>query len=454
MQGKRWVHSDGARAVLVAAALFLAFNLNFRAIESRDTAVTSYVALTIAAHGDVDLERHEAVTAAGLVRGYVQTIDGHARSAYPLLPAVFAAPAYRVAISLKLIDRDRPRPAEVEAVGKLVASGLVALACGVLCLVIRRWTPHAPAVVIALGAGLATPLWSSASQALWSHGPAALCLVAGLGGVLLARGSKREMAIAAASGAALALAVACRPLLIAFPLGLAFGLWRDAASRRLVAPYVIGGAIASAGVAAMNLLAIGNALGGQAYVESAAVHQATHNVAGPWSGVWLEGLAGILVSPSRGLLVFAPIAGLAFLSIGRAWRAGPLARYGVVVPTLLFIAGWAQYAVWWGGHSYGPRYAADIAVPLALIVAAGWDAPRRAAGRASRILVVVALVWSIGVQAVGAFCYPAGEWNGRPVDVDRAHARLWDWRDSQIVRTARAGLYQLAKRQTQAAPPR
>ncbi len=201
-------------------------------------------------------------------------------------------------------------------------------------------------------------------------------------------------------------------------------------------------------------MAIGNLFGGQAYVESAAVHQATHGVAGPWSGNWLEGLAGILISPSRGLFVFVPIAGLAFLLIGRAWRAGPLARYGLVVPTLLFIAGWAQYAVWWGGHSYGPRYAADIVVPLALIVAAGLNSPASVGSRATRILVRVALTWSIGVQAVGAFCYPAGEWNGMPVDVDRAHARLWDWRDSQIVRTARAGLYQLAKRQTQAAPPR
>jgi hypothetical protein len=121
---------------------------------------------------------------------------------------------------------------------------------------------------------------------------------------------------------------------------------------------------------------------------------------------------------------------------------------------LLFVAGWAQYAVWWGGHSYGPRYAADLAVPLALIVAAGLDSPSRARGGVSRILVLVALTWSIGVQAIGAFCYPAGHWNSTPADVDRAHARLWDWRDSQIIRTARGGLYQLAKREAPAPPAR
>jgi hypothetical protein len=55
---------------------------------------------------------------------------------------------------------------------------------------------------------------------------------------------------------------------------------------------------------------------------------------------------------------------------------------------------------------------------------------------------VAAFALSVGVQAVGAFFYPSPrevEWNTSPVDVDRAHGRLWDWRDPQLLRLLRNG---------------
>ena len=54
-----------------------------------------------------------------------------------------------------------------------------------------------------------------------------------------------------------------------------------------------------------------------------------------------------------------------------------------------------------------------------------------------RTAVFLTLIWSIGVAALGAFVYPAEQWNNDPVNVDREHSRLWEWRDSQIVRCAR-----------------
>ena len=111
--------------------------------------------------------------------------------------------------------------------------------------------------------------------------------------------------------------------------------------------------------------------------------------------------------------------------------------------------------MWWGGHSFGPRFAADIAVPLAIL---GAGAPAvlgrlpsfARAGAAVAAGLVVA--WSIGVQGVGAFYYPAGDWNGGPRDVDHAHDRLWDWRDPQIVRTVTSGTYRAYRARQQAEP--
>jgi hypothetical protein len=119
-------------------------------------------------------------------------------------------------------------------------------------------------------------------------------------------------------------------------------------------------------------------------------------------------------------------------------RGGPLgfvaAAAGVGIATV------AQFAVWWGGHSFGPRLLADVLPALVLGLVPAWGATWRSAPR--RWLFLAALGVSVLVQAVGAFYYPSPrhvEWNTSPVDVDRAHERLWDWRDPQILRLLRNG---------------
>jgi hypothetical protein len=135
-----------------------------------------------------------------------------------------------------------------------------------------------------------------------------------------------------------------------------------------------------------------------------------------------------------------PIALVAVAGAREILKRRALEVWSLLVPTAFFVAGWSMYSVWWGGHSYGPRYAADLALPLALLSVAALTSVQ-AISRTARASAIAVLSWSLFVQAVGAFSYPGGEWNGTPADVDRAHARLWDWRDSQIPRTVQAGIY-------------
>ena len=51
----------------------------------------------------------------------------------------------------------------------------------------------------------------------------------------------------------------------------------------------------------------------------------------------------------------------------------------------------------------------------------------------------VALAWSIGMSATGAFFYPNDAWNMSPDDIDSHHERLWAWSDPQFVRCWREG---------------
>ena len=54
--------------------------------------------------------------------------------------------------------------------------------------------------------------------------------------------------------------------------------------------------------------------------------------------------------------------------------------------------------------------------------------------RTVRVLAGAALVWSVVTAATGAFCFPNDNWNVDPESVNRAHGRLWEVRDSQILR--------------------
>jgi hypothetical protein len=117
----------------------------------------------------------------------------------------------------------------------------------------------------------------------------------------------------------------------------------------------------------------------------------------------LPGLAGLLVSPGKGLLVYAPF--FLFLPLAlwriprdRRWLAGLLAT-GCLLQVLMYAK-----SDWRGGYSYGPRYLTDL-LPIAVWLLAPVVQSLRKAGLSAFILAGVFSVW---VQVVGAFWYPAG----------------------------------------------
>lgn len=92
----------------------------------------------------------------------------------------------------------------------------------------------------------------------------------------------------------------------------------------------------------------------------------------------------------------------------------------MLIPYLLLFS---KYAVWWGGHCFGPRYWTDVMPLLAVVLAFGLDsAAERSRGLV--VLFLITIVWSVGVQAIGAFFYPSS-WNLEPENVDTHHERLW-----------------------------
>jgi hypothetical protein len=163
-------------------------------------------------------------------------------------------------------------------------------------------------------------------------------------------------------------------------------------------------------------------------------------------GSFWTALAGNLISPSRGLLVFVPVTLFVSYLLIRYWRALPCRP--LVVLSLAIIAAHtivvSGFVPWYGGHSYGPRFMASV-VPwltllgiLALKARATWRYGRPEAGSTAGLWIetligCLLLSCSIGINGRGATAQSTWLWNIRPVNVDQSPERLWDWRHPQFL---------------------
>lgn len=175
------------------------------------------------------------------------------------------------------------------------------------------------------------------------------------------------------------------------------------------------------------------------------------------------GLYAVMLSPSRGLLIFCPflvvvvagvvvagrrIAGRPLLVLSVVWAAGHLAALAV-------------RTVWWGGHSFGPRLAAEVVVAAVIPAAIVWSTLTRDSPKPTRSAWLLAAAFlaaggiAIGIHVgQGLFNPSAQRWNYRP-NIDTHQQLLLTWRWPQFLATddqinARAHALQLGRLETYA----
>lgn len=431
---------DVRLAALIALGMFLVFSANGREIGTYDSQSTKFAARELLLRGTLSLNHVVGTFPALLERpGFRLARDGRYRSAYSPVPSIAAAAVMWPFWKAGIVDVRAPlAPNLMSAVS---GAFFVSLAIGLAFLTARLELsrPRALAVVAALGLG--TGLWSTASQTVWQHEIAIFGLtLAVLSGSLIDRGLNGPglgragaLVLCAAGGLGLGLAGGSRLQLIPAIAVLLFGTfvrigWRHgllcaAACAAIIVP-----------VAAANVRWFGDPLGAAPMLED--LHQAVHATSGTFS-LASGGFTGLLFSPNRGLLIFSPIVAAVLLGIPRL--LGARLQSPLMICT---VAAWAQYTlyasyvVWWGGHTYGPRYMLDV---LPLLLPLGIAAAAAMRGRIQPTLAALAFAWSVAVAAIGAFNHPEGRWNNDPYDVDRFHDRLWEWDDLQIARAWRAG---------------
>jgi len=151
------------------------------------------------------------------------------------------------------------------------------------------------------------------------------------------------------------------------------------------------------------------------------------------------GLYGLLLSPSRGLFVYAPYLVFAVVALVLAWRtpgevAARLRGFGIAgLATLLL---YATYTEWWGGRVFGARFLDDLA-PV-LFAALAWGIGHGLLDRALwRRFFWVGAGWSLVLFNAAALVYDQ-KWDTDPVNVNFHPEKLLDWSDPQWLAVLRA----------------
>ncbi len=339
-------------------------------------------------------------------------------SAYPLGMTTFAVPA---ALLCRAAGGDLDETETRRRVEKWTACW-VAAAC--LCLFFLLGLYHvrpAPALVLTALLATGSALYSTVGQALWQHGGVIFFSLLAL--LLEHRQARREsVSLTLLQGAACALMVACRLSSALFVLAL--GFWVLARSPRRAILLTVATAAAFAPWAWLHGSIYGTPLGLSSGLLTAPC----------WTGALSDSLAGVLFSPSRGLIVYQPwlLLGLAVLvpavrrRLPAAGRVPCPAGWGLfcVSAIVLHLALVGSWRCWWGGYCWGSRLASEV-VPLAALLllrplAALWSS------RGGRGLILAAGVLSLLLH-VGALQMGSVRWN-MVVDSSEAGAHHWSWR--------------------------
>lgn len=369
-------------------------------------------------------------------------------TAIPLVPAVVVLDVVHVAGAGPGGEGAARRPGVVMTIEKVIGSVTTALAAVVVAsaaerLARKRHRRAAVGIVVGLLFALTTSAWSEASRTIDEHGPAMLCLAAAFWCALeiAAAGGGDEPGrplVPVAMGACLAGSYVMRPTNAV--LVVAVGCWLVWRHRSKLLPFVGGGLAVGLGWVVATRVAYGTWLPPYFSGDRLELHAA-----------YLEALAGNLVSPSRGILVYSPaLVAPAAAGVVLAWRrdaVGPSSRSLLLVLAVAVVVHWVAISAfphWWGGHSYGPRFFTDVGVPLAVMSTPAVDRLfdlRWSAGPAiARLALAVSatlVAWSGFVHFEGAAFADSSCWNSRP-DVDLHSDRLWDWSDAQFLAGVRA----------------
>jgi hypothetical protein len=401
------------RAALVFAIPLAVYLAGMRYLGSGDTEPAELLPISLLTEGNLDF--NEFFPGSGDLPYAYRRVGGRIVSSYPIVAGLLNVPVYAVAKAFGVdLSAERSRLSMITA--------SLAAAFSVLFLyfaLLRVCESPGQAFFFAFVYAFGTCVWSVASRGLWQHTPSLLFLCAALS--LMLQEDRWKVALA---GLMVGLAVTSRPTDILLAAAVAgYVLFRRRGAFPLFAALAL---LPAALVSVYSWSYLGDPLAfGQAYRS------------GGFTRLILAGLAGLLVSPSRGLFVFSPVL-LAGVAGGmQAWRSKDSKHLRFLsAGAFLLLVLYACWGTWWGGSGFGYRLILEIVPVLILLLPLAWNRWIRRSPLWCAVFFVF-LGFSIYAQYLGAHVYPSGF--GENLDLEPA--RLWDVRESELVLCTRKLLH-------------
>ncbi len=120
-----------------------------------------------------------------------------------------------------------------------------------------------------------------------------------------------------------------------------------------------------------------------------------------FDALWWFGIAGMLVSPGRGLIWYSPILLLVIPGAVWFWRNERRIFWLISSVVVTYVLFYGKWYMWHGGHSWGPRFLVPMMPFLSLMAGAGWAEMVRLWGVWGRALAWALFAISVAVQWLG-----------------------------------------------------
>jgi len=390
-----------------------------------DSRWSIHLALSVIREGDLDLDEYQNLIQPDDFA--IQTFHGHQYSFFPFGTPLLAVPFVFI---YNLVNPNTfSMISEIHPVfQEIIASFFVALTAAVIYLIARLSLTVKQSLFITFIFAFCTSAWSTASRALWQHGPSMLFLSFALYLLLLARDNPRLVQF---TSLPLAYAFVIRPT-NAIPV-IYLSLFILLNYRKYFVKYLLWALLIALPYLMINYTIYGMIVSPYTTIID------DNAIQWPSIGQWM----GTLISPSRGLFVYSPV--LHFSVFGAYIQMKDFRnRYpehvldvflaAIIISHYVLISG--LWFSWWGGHSTGPRLFTDMLPFLVYftIPAVGYLSSSPKKFPLFRFAFVFSILVSFFMHFRGATSNEVYAWNKIPTPIDTDRARLWDWSDPPFIR--------------------
>lgn len=346
-------------------------------------------------------------------------VNGHWLSAYPIVTPILLLPLYILHMLCMIVFQGSYEYYSV--LSKYCASLMMVVASVLFYRVCEHLFNKRTAIITTIAFALGTFTWAISSQSLWQHGTSELLLVIALL-CIVKNELKNSVSDFLIIGVSFGLYIFNRPPDLFMFIPILYYVWMH---REHIYAFLFWACASAAPFAYYNIVSFGNLLGGYTSMGTSFVTEPIS-----WIQV-IKNILGFLISPNRGLFVFSPILILGIFGMYLVYKKRELPLWsfwmvsiGSMVLSLLFYSTHADSLL--GGWTYGARYMICL-LPF-LVIFTGYAIHEL---WKYKWIITVLLVFSISIQAIGAWGYPYGQWNSSSDLHDRT--RVWDTQDLIIV---------------------